>query len=74
MIMAAQAMVGKFLETFKDVPPRQKAASHPLTKPLEKMAFAATGGNAPKERSLILASRTDERNFADSLLSGNYFG
>jgi len=48
MIMAAQAMVGKFLETFKDFPPRQKAASFTIDQALEKMASAAAGGKAAK--------------------------
>ncbi len=48
MIMAAQAIVGRFLETFKEFPPRQKAASFTLDDALEKMAAAATGGKAAK--------------------------
>ncbi|GAB4382747.1 MAG: arylsulfatase [Elainellaceae cyanobacterium] len=36
-IMAAQAIVGKFLETFKDFPPRQKAASFTIDQALEKL-------------------------------------
>ena len=44
MIMAAQAMVGQFLQTFKDFPPRQKAASFTIDQALDKMAAAATGG------------------------------
>jgi arylsulfatase A-like enzyme len=37
MIMAAQAMVSKFLETFDKFPPRQKAASFTIDQALEKM-------------------------------------
>src|SRR5271155_1888231 len=44
MIMAAQAMVGQFLATFKEFPPRQKAASFTIDDALGKMASAATGG------------------------------
>ncbi|PSB22793.1 arylsulfatase [filamentous cyanobacterium CCP2] len=36
-IMAAQAIVSKFLETFKDFPPRQKAASFTIDQALEKL-------------------------------------
>ena len=43
MIMAAQAVVGPFLETFKKFPPRQKAASSTIDQALEKMAMAAGG-------------------------------
>jgi len=46
LIMGAQAMVGRFLETFKDFPPRQKAASFTIDQAMEKMASAATGGKA----------------------------
>jgi hypothetical protein len=44
MILAAQAIVGEFLATFKDFPPRQKAASFTIDQALEKMADAAAGG------------------------------
>jgi arylsulfatase A-like enzyme len=43
MIMAAQAVVTPFLSTFKDFPPRQKAASFTIDQALEKMASAASG-------------------------------
>ena len=42
-LMAAQAVVGKFLETFKEFPPRQKAASFTIDQALEKMSAAASG-------------------------------
>ena len=51
MIMAAQAVVAPFLETFKEFPPRQKAASFTIDQALEKMAAAAggsTAANSPK--------------------------
>jgi arylsulfatase len=48
MIMAAQAVVQPFLETFKEFPPRQKAASFTLDAALEKMAAASGGGAAAK--------------------------
>jgi hypothetical protein len=37
MLVPAQRYVGKFLETFKDYPPRQKAASFSINQALEKM-------------------------------------
>ena len=43
MILAAQAIVAEFLATFKDFPPRQKAASFTIDQALEKMSEAASG-------------------------------
>jgi arylsulfatase A-like enzyme len=43
MICAAQTIVGQFLETFKDFPPRQKAASFTIDQAMEKMTSAASG-------------------------------
>ena len=37
LLVPAQAYVGKFLETFKEYPPRQKAASFSLDKVMEKL-------------------------------------
>jgi hypothetical protein len=45
MIMAAQALVADFLATFKDFPPRQKAASFTIDQALEKMANAVSGAH-----------------------------
>jgi hypothetical protein len=45
MILAAQAIVAEFLTTFKDFPPRQKAASFTIDQALEKMADAASGAH-----------------------------
>ncbi len=44
MIMGAQAIVGKFLETFKEFPPRQKAASFTIDQAMQKMESAVAGG------------------------------
>ena len=44
MIMAAQAIVGEFLAAFKDLPPRQKAASFTIDQAVEKMAVTMSGG------------------------------
>ena len=38
LLVPAQAYVAKFLETFKEFPPRQKAASFSLDQVMEKMA------------------------------------
>ena len=43
MLMAAQSLVASFLATFKDFPPRQKAASFTIDQIMEKME-AAIGG------------------------------
>jgi len=39
-LVPAQAFVGKFLATFKDYPPRQKAASFSLEQVMDKMTSA----------------------------------
>ena len=44
MIMAAQAVVAPFLETFKAFPPRQKAASFTIDQAMEKMEASIAGG------------------------------
>ena len=43
MIMAAQALVGGFLQTFRDFPPRQKAASFTIDQAMEKMEASIAG-------------------------------
>jgi arylsulfatase A-like enzyme len=43
-VLAAQAIVVPFLETFKEFPPRQKAASFTIDQALAKMSEAAGGG------------------------------
>jgi arylsulfatase len=45
MIMAAQALVQPFLATFKDFPPRQKAASFTLDQALAKMSESFNSGH-----------------------------
>ena len=42
-IMAAQALVASFLSTFKDFPPRQKAASFTIDQAMEKMEASLAG-------------------------------
>jgi arylsulfatase len=44
MLVPAQAYVGRFLATFKDYPPRMKAASFSLDKVMEKLQEGAAGG------------------------------
>ena len=43
IIFAAQAIVAQFAATFKEFPPRQKAASFTIDQALSKMAEAASG-------------------------------
>ena len=43
MIMAAQSLVGRFLQTFKDYPPRQRAATFTIDQAMEKMETAISG-------------------------------
>jgi arylsulfatase len=43
MILAAQSIVASFLATFKDFPPRQKAASFTIDQAMAKMSEAASG-------------------------------
>jgi arylsulfatase len=45
ILLAAQAIVVPFLETFKDFPPRQKAASFTIDQALAKMAEAGGSGH-----------------------------
>ena len=45
VFMAAQALVTEFLETFRDFPPRQKAASFTIDQALERMEAAASGAH-----------------------------
>jgi arylsulfatase len=49
IILASQAIVAQFLETFKEFPPRQKAASFTIDQALEKMASVGTGRPATVE-------------------------
>jgi arylsulfatase A-like enzyme len=44
MLVPAQAYVGRFLATFKDYPPRMKAASFSLDNVMEKLQEGAAGG------------------------------
>jgi len=53
LLVPAQAIVGEFLKTFADFPPRQRPASFSIDQALEKarkqqepMAAAAAGGSA----------------------------
>jgi len=44
LLVPAQAIVAEFLATFKEFPPRQKAASFSLDQVIEKMTTSASGG------------------------------
>ena len=41
LLVPAQAIVGQFLATFKEFPPRQKAASFTIDQVMEKLSEAA---------------------------------
>jgi arylsulfatase len=45
IVLAASAVVAQFLETFKEFPPRQKAASFTIDQALAKMSEAASGAH-----------------------------
>jgi arylsulfatase A-like enzyme len=45
LVLAAQAIVVPFLETFKDFPPRQRAPSFSIDQAMEKMEEAASGAH-----------------------------
>ena len=44
VLVPAQALVGEFLETLKEFPPRQKAASFSIDQVVEKLVATASGG------------------------------
>ena len=45
LMVPAQQIVGRFLATFKEFPPRQKAASFTIDQALEKLISVGTGGH-----------------------------
>jgi arylsulfatase len=45
IILVAQNVVGEFLKTFKDFPPRQKAASFTIDQAMEKMESVGSGAH-----------------------------
>jgi hypothetical protein len=46
--LAAQIIATRFADTFREFPPRQKAASFAIEDALEKMTAAATDGGTAK--------------------------
>jgi arylsulfatase len=44
LVLAATTLVGRFLETFREFPPRQKAASFTIDQALEKLEASMTAG------------------------------
>jgi arylsulfatase len=46
LLTPAQQYVGEFLETFKEYPPRQKAASFSVDQVLEKLQYGAAGASS----------------------------
>jgi hypothetical protein len=45
LVLTALALVGQFLQTFKDFPPRQKAASFTVDQAMAKLEAALTEGH-----------------------------
>src|SRR6187455_3392191 len=45
IVLTASQVVGEFLKTFKDFPPRQKAASFTIDQAMEKMESVGSGAN-----------------------------
>jgi arylsulfatase len=45
LVLAAQTLVVEFLETFREFPPRQKAASFTIDQAVEKLEAALTSGH-----------------------------
>jgi len=45
LVMAASVVVSEFMKTFKDFPPRQKAASFTIDQAMEKMESVGSGAN-----------------------------
>ena len=45
LIVPAQAIVGEFLQTFMEFPPRQKAASFTVDQVMEKLEAAIASGH-----------------------------
>ena len=43
LVLAASQIVGEFLSTFKEFPPRQKAASFTIDQAMKKMERASSG-------------------------------
>jgi arylsulfatase len=51
LLVPAQAIVGEFLKTFQEFPPRAKAASFSIDQAMEKLMPKDSGGVAPKEET-----------------------
>jgi arylsulfatase len=45
MVFAASTIVTEFLKTFKEFPPRQKAATFTIDQAMDKMQAAASGAH-----------------------------
>jgi hypothetical protein len=44
LVISASMLIGRFLETFKEFPPRQKAASFTVDQAVEKLEASLTAG------------------------------
>jgi len=51
LLVPAQAIVGEFLKTFQEFPPRAKAASFSIDQAMEKLMPKDSGGVPPKEET-----------------------
>jgi hypothetical protein len=45
MVLAASTVVGEFLKTFREFPPRQKAASFTIDQAMEQMESVGSGAH-----------------------------
>jgi len=50
LLVPAQAIVGEFLKSFNEFPPRAKAASFSVDQAMEKLMPKDSGGMPPKEK------------------------
>ncbi|MEK2689628.1 arylsulfatase [Bdellovibrio sp. GT3] len=60
MLMAAQSVVSKFMATFEEFPPRQKAASFTVDQILEKMSNAAGYAHNDSEGNAVASAVTEK--------------
>ena len=62
LLVPAQAIVAEFLATFKEFPPRQKAASFSLDQVIEKMTEASSGAGLSVRGTDVAAGERPCRN------------
>jgi Arylsulfatase A and related enzymes len=59
LLVPAQAIVGEFLKTFQEFPPRAKAASFGIDQAMEKLMPKDSGGMAPTEKETPKKSKAE---------------